>query len=612
MKLSFPVRIGSKKPQSVLIAVLRFLLRVTSATNVRSYIRDFFLLMFFLAVFGWGNRAVAQPSNRAQSLPNLFQSMKLTDEASIEELIDQRIKEELSKGGKNFHPEMVQTEANYVRLSAASKDVLYEASFHLQPHYFTNTATGPDTNFRGRDEQSILYYVGTARTPLALPVVSNLSKPLPSDEASYTVNIGVLPLPASSNIPNDSNANSSDSMRYYIVIERTLESNHTDNSVRMEQFHKDCSTKIGEPVNMRLANERLNRGVVVTLENGTNLDFDDDFSRYIEEHILIASDKQSFKLGHQTVSDFSERLSIPYSTARTCIAKVELLSVVDTAHPLTIIDTLRQPADYLAEVDLSKFTDGPYRYRYTATEPGTGKVLFTETHDFNKTSAITVNEGSRIGPADTLIVGRKKVNLDSLLRLKEEELANEMVINDRINSTLSDSKKENQDLEQAVLANQKTSIADVHGRAGLGAGNAAGENFFIGIESNRPALSFDASFGLMYAPVPYLSYAPRENTSRIFLSPKSLGFQLQWIPIKFFDGKLEPLIGLAYYGIWSQPVVTGGLGSASLLSGQVGIACEPFGEVHGLGASLAYGPAFGLGQTPASYSDWSFKVYLRF
>jgi hypothetical protein len=566
--------------------------------------------VFSLAILGLSRQSVAQPSNVAQAMPDRSQSVKISDEASIEELIDQRIKEELAKGGRNFQPEMVQTEANYVRLSAASKDVLYESSFHLQPHYFTNTTTGPDTSLHRYADQPIMYYVGTARTPLALPVVSNLSKPLPSDEASYTVNIGVLPLPPLSSMSKDSGASSSDSMRYYIVIERTLESNHTDNSVRMEQFHKDCSSKIGEPVNMRLANERLTRGVVVTLENGTNLDFDDDFSRFIEEHILLASDRLTFKLGHQTVSDISERLSIPYSVASTSIAKVELLSVVDTAHPITIIDTLRQPADYLAEVDLSKFANGPYRYRYSAMEPGTGKILFTETHDFNKTSQITVNEGLRMGgAADTLVVGRKKVNLDSLLSLKEEELANEMVINDRITGTLDDSKKENQDLEQDVLANKKNTIADVHGRFGIGSGTAAGDNFFIGIESNRPALSFDVSFGWLYVTAPYLITTP-PLINKFFTASKSLGFQLQWIPIKLLNGWIEPLVGIAYYGLWASG--QNDLSSVALLSGQIGIACEPFGEVHGVGFSLSYGSAFGLGLSPASVGDLSFKAYVRF
>jgi hypothetical protein len=378
----------------------------------------------------------------------------------------------------------------------------------------------------------------------------------------------------------------------------------------MEQFQKNCYSKIGESVNMRLANEPLVKGTEVLLENGTVLDFDDDFSRFIEEHILIESDKLAFKLGHQTVSDFTQRLSIPYSVAQSCIAKVELLSVVDTAHPLTIIDTLRQPADYLAEVDLSKFADGPYRYRYTAIEPGTGKVLFSETHDFNKTSPVTVMGGTRIGTPDTLVVGRKKLNMDSLLSHAYQEYANETVINDRIQASLSQSERDKRDLEQAVLANKQNTIADVHGRIGIGMGTAAGDNFFIGIESNRPALSFDVSFGYLYATAPYLSYSHPANLSQIFSSPKSLGFHLQYIPFKFFNDWIEPLLGLGYYGTWSS--ASSGITSAPLLSGQIGIACEPLGEVHGLGCSVSGGPAYGLGINQASIIDWSFRAYIRF
>ncbi len=571
------------------------------------------MLLVFLLSLIYSRQTLAQPANLAQPVPDQPPAAKISDEASIEELMGNRIKEEIAKSGRRFHPEIVQTEADYVRLSASSKDVLYEASFHLQPHYFFQSATGPDTNLRGNGEQPIMYYVGTARTPLALPIVSNLSKALPSDEASYTVNIGVLPLPPLSNISGDSSSADFDSIRYYVVIERTIESNHTDNSVRMEQFQKSCTTKANEPVNMRLANERLVKGAVVVLENGTVLDFDDDFSRFIEEHILLQSEKLSFKLGQNTVSDISQRLSIPYSVAHTCIAKIELLSVVDTAHSLTILDTLRQPADYLAEVDMSKFSDGPYQYRYTALEPETKRVLFSETHDFNKSSPITVNEGTRIGTPDTLVVGRKKINMDSMLAATREELANEMVVNDRIGTTLTQTEREKHDLEQAALANQKSTIADIHGRAGFGIGTAAGDHVFIGIESNRPALSFDVSFGYLYAAVPYLNYTAPGNISQMFsYSPKSLGFQLQWIPFKFFEGGIEPLIGLAYYGIWSQPAVPGGLGSAALLSGQLGLACEPLGEVHGLGFSLAYGAAYGLGLSPTSYPDWNFRIYTRF
>ncbi len=583
--------------------MLRFLLRVHSARTIRSHTRDFVLLAFFLALLGGARESVAQQSNIAQAVPDRAKVVKSSDDATIEELINERIKEEWATAGADFHPEMVRTEADYARLSVSSKDLLYEASFHLQPHYYSHSATGPDTAHRTEAEQPIMYYVGTARTPLALPMVSNLSKALSGDEASYTVNIGVLPLP---------DPTSQDSMRYFVVIERTIESNHTDNYVRLERFVKEFSAKTGDPAYLRIANESLAKAaVIVQLESGAVLDFDDDFSRFIDEHIIIKSDKLDFKLGQQTVSDISNRLSIPYSVARTCEAKVELLSVVDTEHSLTIIDTLRQPANYLAELDMSKFADGPYRYRFTAIEPVTGKVIYTETREFHKSEPITVSQSSRSGgPSDTLKIGGKKIDWAALLAEENEQIDSEQVLNERMKSTLDQSKSDKDQLQKIVNANQQSAIADVHGRAGFGIGDAAGENFFIGIESNRPALSFDVSFGMMYAPVPYLNYTLRGNVSNFFLSPKSLGFQLQYIPVKFFNGIIEPLIGVAYYGTWSSAQT--GVTSAPLLSGQIGIACEPLGEMHGLGFSLCYGAAYGLGLSPASYPDWSFKAYIRF
>ncbi|HEY3873973.1 MAG TPA: hypothetical protein VGM92_00720, partial [Candidatus Kapabacteria bacterium] len=303
---------------------------------------------------------LAFPNNSAFAQSNIAQAENAAinpNDASIEELINDRIRKEWEEAGPDFKPEIVRTEADYARLSATSKEALYESSFHLQPHYYSHAATGPDTSEHGLKEQPIMYYIGTARTPLALPVVSNLSKALNGNEASYTINIGILPLP---------DKNSPDSMRYFVIIERTIESNHTDASVRLERFHKEFKAKAGEPVFLRLADEPLAKGeYILQLESGAVLDFYDDFSRFIEEHIILKSDPIKFNLGHETISDVSDRLSIPYSVAQTCEAKVQLLSVVDTAQPLTIVDTVREPADYLAELDLSKFADGPYQYRFT-------------------------------------------------------------------------------------------------------------------------------------------------------------------------------------------------------------------------------------------------------
>jgi hypothetical protein len=563
------------------------------------------LLVAAFAIFAAGEPCpiLAQQARATPPLPERYQNFGTSNDASIEDLIKDRIDSEWKVAGTNFTPELMRTEADYARISVTSRDVLYGASFHLQPHYYSQGSMGPDTSFRTYAEQPIMYYVGTARTPLALPVVSNLSKTLSGDEASYTVNIGVLPLPE---------PKSADSMRYFVIIERLIESNHTDNSVRLERFHKEFEAKVGEPVFLRLANEPLAKGqYIVQLESGSVLDFYDDFSRFIEEHIILKSDQLAFGLGHEAVSDISGRLSIPYSVARTCEAKVQLLSVVDTAHPLTIVDTLRQPADYLAEVDMSKFADGPYQYRFTAIEQGTGKVLYTETHDFHKAAPIYFAGGSRIEPSDTLKVGGKKVDWAGLLSQTNLQLANEKVLNEQYHSTLTQDERDKQNLEQILKANKKSTIADVHFRAGLGVGKSAGDNFFVGIEASRPSLAFDVSFGWLYGGTPYLDYTAHPTINQIFKSPSSLGFQLTWIPVKLFDGWIEPLLGVANYDLWSTPVTSGGRSSAALLAWQLGLACEPLGEVHSLGLSLAYEDALALG-LKSSTQGVSFKAYVRF
>ncbi len=549
----------------------------------------------------------AQQARVTPRIPERYQNFETSNDASIEDLIKDRIDSEWKIAG-NFAPELVRTEADYARTSVTSpNNVLYEASFHLQPHYYSHASTGPDTSFRVYGEQPIMYYVGSARTPLALPMVSNLSKALSGDEASYTVNIGILPLPdltaSGSIIP--------DSMRYFIILERVIESNHTDNSVRLERFHKEFAAKIGDPVFLRLANQPAKGQYIVQLESGKVIDFYDDFSRFIDEHIILKSDRLAFNLGKQTISDISGRLSIPYSVARTCEAKVQLLSVVDTAHPLTIVDTVRQPAKYLAELDMSKFADGPYQYRFTAIDRETGKVLYSETHDFHKSPPIVFAGGSRIEPSDTLKVGGKKIDWAALLNQTNLQLANEKVLNQRYHSTLTQAEREKRNLEEIVKANKQSSIADVHFRAGLGIGVSAGDNFFIGIESNRPSLAFDVSFGWLYGGTNYLSYTAPSILTQFFKSPSSLGFQLTWIPVKLFDGWIEPLLGVANYDLWSTPATPNGNSSAALLAGQLGLACEPLGEMRGLGFSLAYEQAYALG-LKSSNSGVSLKAYVRF
>ncbi|MFI5201988.1 MAG: hypothetical protein ACHQNE_06350, partial [Candidatus Kapaibacterium sp.] len=123
--------------------------------------------------------------------------------------------------------------------------------------------------------------------------------------------------------------------------------------------------------------------------------------------------------------------------------------------------------------------------------------------------------------------------------------------------------------------------------------------------------AFDVSFGWLYGGTNYLSYTPPANLSQFLKSPGSLGFQLTWIPVKFFDGVIEPLLGIANYDLWSTPVPPNSHSSAALLAGQLGIASEPLGEVHGLGFSLAYEYAYALG-LKSSNSGVNFKAYVRF
>ena len=559
-----------------------------------------FLLLLLLPVIGKSQSASAMRPKPAAA------AAEAQEDLTIPALIERRIRLALQASGADLRPAIIKTEADYGRLSAVSRaDVLYEASFHLQPRYYSSSQTGSDTLHRGLGDRPILYYVGSARTPLALPMVSNLSKALAGEEASYTVNLGILPLP----VPG-----APDSVRYYAVIERAIESNHSDAVRRFERFQKEFTVKIEEPIPLRLSNEPLAKGLyIVRLENGQVLDFYEDFSRFIEEHIVLRSEKILWKLGKQTISDITGRLSIPYSVAGTAQVRIELLSVVDTSHPLVIVDSLLQPADYLAELDMARFADGPYRYRYTALDPVTHQVLFQEVHPFQKATPVMIMEAARLQPGDTIEVGAKKVDWAARLRSLTYELEMERVRGDRVAETLKGVDREKRDLAAIVDANQRSTIADVHGRVGLASGGAMGYSILLGIEADRPAIAFDVSFGYLYASAPYLSgYAAPTIISRIGTSPKSLGLELSYLPIKLMGGLLEPMVTVGYLGAWSDPVTTPAVSTATLLSAQVGVASEPLGSLHGLGLSLSYGMVAGLGLTPSSFGDWSLKAYVRF
>lgn len=527
---------------------------------------------------------------------------------TLDEILTDRLDKEWALHGRNLQPDVLKTEANYIRTSVAAPDVvLYEGSFHLVPHYYSKSTTGAsDTSAKHTvADQAVMYYTGSARTPLALPVVSNLSKTLDADEASYTINIGILPLPRMASAI-------SDSIHYYVVIERTVESNHTDNSVRLERFAKEFTAKPGEPIPLRLENAPPENNAYIRLENGTVFDFYEDFARFFFEHIVMNSERLHFALGKQSISTISAKLTIPYSIAQTSDVKLQLESVVDTAHPLAIVDTVRRPSDYLAEVDMSKFADGPYRYRLVATDPIDGRVIFTEVHDFQKAAPLYVSSESRVRSGDTLMVGGKQFDWKTYasdLNLKYQQ---EKVFSERLNTSLELTTSEKRTLEDIVNAQKRNSIADIHGRAGVGIGMGAGDNVFIGIEASHPAVALDLSFGFLYAAVPYLSYTAPQNFSQFSTSPKSIGVQLSWIPTKFFGGIIEPLVGLSFYGVWSEPATPQGQRSASLLAPAIGFATEPFGELSGLALSLAYEPVIGLGLSPSSVSGFSGKAYVRF
>jgi hypothetical protein len=536
------------------------------------------------------------------SVAKISEQNDAASQKSIGELIADRIDKEWKSFNTKSQPELVKIEANYVRTAAASPtNILYEASFHLQPQYYSHDPTAPDTSRNVDHGQPVMYFTGSARTPFALPVVSNLSKALSGDEASYTVNLGILPLPYPGH---------SDSIRYYVVIERAIESNHTDNTIRFERFSKDFAARADEPVPLRLAEEVPLKGAyILQLENGSVLDFYDDFARFISEHILINSERLKFSLGKQTISDISSRLSIPYSVARTSNVKVQLVSVLDSGQALTIVDTMRQPADYLAELDMSKYADGPYKYRLIAQDAASGTVIYDTVAQFNKMTPVLIGMTNRLAAGDTLRVGGKKHDYAAELRALAEQLTLERVINERTSITLSQDEQKKRELQAIVDANKNRSIADIHARAGVGIGGAAGDNIFFGIESSKPALAMDVSFGYQYSAAPYLGLkSPPTRITELTSAPYSLGIHLSWMLAQWWDGTLQPLVSGAFYGTWTSDSAAT-RSTASLLGLEAGFASEPW---KGLGLSLTAEVYSGLGIAQAAQFDANFRAYVRF
>lgn len=530
---------------------------------------------------------------------------------SIDDLMFERIeKERANYRDAKLEPEILRVLADYIRTDAPSGEVvLHEASFLLEPRYISFSPEGREKIDKGTAApQSVMYFVGSARTPLALPLVSNLSNVLRGDDASYTVYLGILPLPT---------LQKSDTVRYYCIIERAIESNRSESEVRLERYAKEFSFKIGEPIQLRLDNTPPDRqALIVKIEdNAEPLNFYEDFARHLRENILLTSERLKFDLGKATLSPVSSRLSVPYTIAQTAHVTFDILSVVDQAHPHTIIDSVMRPADYLAEYDAKPLINGTYQYRMIAKEVGTGRELFNLTKTFEKKQPLMVGNGIDLVNADTLEVGGQKLSAKKKLEQLNLALAVEQVKSERLTESVNLLRTENSTIKEELSAKSGDVIAGIQGRSGIGFGKSTGMNVFVGVESAVPSLSFDVSFGLLYSSsVPYLSYEEPQNFSQIFQSPKSFGLQLGWSPISLLDGILNPVIRLGYYGIFSKETAstTAGRHSATLIEPAIGIMSTPGGKGSNFGFDFTAGPSFGLGIDAPAEFDIQAKFYLRF
>lgn len=579
------------------------------------YIALFVSVVIVSLVAGFTLESSAHPHAPIKfSFQDLVKDAKPIDDADQEKTLDDLMHDRLERErvrlmSTGYQPEILRLEANYIRTSNSAPDVvLYESSFHLEPRYMSFSSLGKDTTTSKTPggSQAVMYFVGSARTPLALPIVSNLSQALKGDAASYTVNIAILPLPTTT-------ATGSDTVRFYVIIERAIESNRTESIVKIERFAKEFATRISEPIQLQLENAPPERQTYVKLEDGSILKFFEDFARYFDEHILLNGERLKFTVGKAQISPVSSRLSIPYSVGQNSRVRVEVLSVVDTTHPFVVLDTLRRPADYLTELDMKPFADGPYRYRYTAYDPSTNKVLFSETRNFSKSSPVLVEPGADFRRADTLIVGGKREDAMAMFRRLNSELQVVQAKSERLESSLNIATHENVDLQKYIEANKRNSIGGFRVRAGIEVFNqSAGDAVFFGVESTSPIVTFDVSFGYLYGGAPYLTYSKPKNFSQLLTSPKSLGLNLAYIPAKFFDNVLMPYLGIGYYGIWSSATTSDATRSATLLVPGFGVAIDPFGENTALGVSLGLGEIVGLGVSGPAQTEVNGKIYFRF
>lgn len=567
----------------------------------------FVLLFSFSGVF----------AQSVQDTPRSFDSPARAEKPheyikSIDDLMHERLEAERTKYGSKLAPELLRLEANYVRTDAPTGEiVLHEASFHLEPRYMSFGAEGRErTDTQNTALQSVMYFVGSARTPLALPLVSNLSKVLSGDEASYVVSIGILPLPKSLD-------SKSDSIRYYVIIERAIESNRSESEpLKFERYAKEFITRPGEPIRLRLENTPPDKqAYIFKIEDNETLNFYEDFARHFKEDILLNGERLKYSLGKADLSMLTSRVSIPYSVARTSAVKVDLLSVVDPAHPLTLIDSVMRPADYLAEHEMKQFNNGTYQYRITAKEVGSGKILFEETKSFEKKSPMLVGNAVAIGGVDTLFIGGKKESSQKLLQsLNLAKTIAETKV-EQLNATLIREIETKEELQKKLNAGEGNIIAGLRFRAGMGFGHSTGYNLMIGVESSVPSLTLDLSYGLLFSSnAPYLAYETPNNFSQIGKSPKSIGLQFGYSPVSFFNGVIQPVARLGFYGIYSAETAStaGGIHSATLFAPSLGIMTTPGGMGTNVGIDLTAGPVFGLGISAPAEVDIQAKFYIRF